>query len=215
MNCSFFILFYKNKHIIPVIKKIRKRRTKKCLLKFFLKNLRRHFVTITKHKMYVGGYLFRAGLIKQGICHDLSKYSPVEFIQSVLHYEGTRSPIDKEKEIKGYSEVWLHHKGRNRHHYEYWIDTKNNIPYGCKMPQKYFMEMVFDRVAAAKIYNGSNFTNDMPLNWFLKEKDGLIMHPQTKEDLEAVLKIFARKSNKKTIVRVVKEYLYIENQTRN
>lgn len=48
--------------------------------------------------------------------------------------------INAEREEKGYSSAWLHHKGRNKHHYEYWIDYNVNagkdgrILTGMKMP---------------------------------------------------------------------------------
>ena len=82
-----------------------------------------HLRTILHHKNLVRHYCFRAGLYKQGIMHDWSKYSPVEFINSVRNFQGgKKSPNFGEKATKGYSSSWLHHKGRNRHHFEYWID---------------------------------------------------------------------------------------------
>ena len=81
-----------------------------------------HLKTITLHKLRVTRLCFKMGLIKQGLLHDLSKYSPVEFWAGVRYFQGNRSPIDAEKEAKGYSEGWLHHKGHNKHHWEYWID---------------------------------------------------------------------------------------------
>ena len=43
-----------------------------------------HLRTILHHKNLVRHYCFRAGLYKQGIMHDWSKYSPVEFIVSAI-----------------------------------------------------------------------------------------------------------------------------------
>lgn len=86
-----------------------------------------HLRTILHHKNLVRHYCFRAGLYKQGIMHDWSKYSPVEFINSVRNFQGgKKSPNFGEKATKGYSSSWLHHKGRNRHHFEYWIDFTLN-----------------------------------------------------------------------------------------
>lgn len=93
-----------------------------------------HFYTITSHKIKVAGLCFRCGLYKQGILHDLSKYSPIEFISGVRYYQGHRSPISKEKEVLGYSKGWLHHKGRNRHHWEYWVDFFRQGMYAVEMP---------------------------------------------------------------------------------
>ena len=35
----------------------------------------KHFMTITKHRFLVLKYCFKAGLYRQGLAHDLSKYS--------------------------------------------------------------------------------------------------------------------------------------------
>lgn len=69
-----------------------------------------HLTTITRHKLLVGKLCFDCGLYKQGLLHDLSKYSWVEFSSGVKYFQGNRSPIDKEKEVIGYSKGWLHHK---------------------------------------------------------------------------------------------------------
>ena len=82
----------------------------------------RHFRTITHHKILVMKGCFKLGLYRQGLLHDMSKYSPTEFLVGCRYYQGTRSPNNAEREAKGYSSAWLHHKGRNKHHYEYWID---------------------------------------------------------------------------------------------
>ena len=87
-----------------------------------LRNILGHFKTITHHRHLVLRGCFRVGLYWQGLCHDLSKYSPTEFWTGVRYYQGTRSPNAAEREEKGYSEAWMHHKGRNRHHFEYWTD---------------------------------------------------------------------------------------------
>ena len=113
-----------------------------------------HFKTITTHKLRVMKYCFRAGLYKQGLLHDLSKYTPVEFLPGVKYYQGNRSPNEMERLEKGYSSAWLHHKGRNRHHLEYWIDYAPELGYkmgGMEMPVNYVVEMFCDRIAACQI----------------------------------------------------------------
>ena len=98
---------------------------------------------------------FKIGLYKQGILHDLSKYSPSEFWVGVKYYQGTQSPNNAEREALGYSSAWLHHKGRNRHHYEYWLDYTATGKRGeivpVPMPDRYIAEMLSDRNAASKI----------------------------------------------------------------
>ena len=81
-----------------------------------------HLKTINKHKYYVTMLCFKCGLYKQGLLHDLSKYSPTELKTGAKYWVGTRSPNSIERETIGYSTAWLHHKGRNKHHWEYWID---------------------------------------------------------------------------------------------
>ena len=108
-------------------------------MKFF-----KHLKTINHHKWLVMKHCFKAGLYKQGLLHDMSKYSPTEFWAGVKYYQGTRSPNDAEREDKGVSYAWLHHKGRNKHHLEYWIDyslDKGKQMAGLKMPIKYVIEM--------------------------------------------------------------------------
>ena len=126
-----------------------------------------HLRTINRHKWYVMKLCFRAGMYSQGILHDLSKYSPVELVPSVKYYQGgKRSPLAAEKEEKGFSEGWLHHKGRNRHHFEYWIDyciPPNMHLVGHKMPKRYVAEMVIDRIAASKNYKGKDYSDVEPL----------------------------------------------------
>ena len=96
---------------------------------------------------------FQVGLYRQGLLHDLSKYSPEEFWTGVRYYQGTRSPNAAEREMMGFSRAWLHHKGRNKHHFEYWIDVSKNKEEGLignKMPLNYVIEMVMDRIAACR-----------------------------------------------------------------
>ncbi|MCI5582999.1 MAG: DUF5662 family protein [Anaeroplasma sp.] len=149
----------------------------------------KHFNTITKHRLLVLRYCFKCGLIKQGLCHDLSKYSFVEFFNGAKYYQGTYSPNHNERLDKGYSEAWLHHKGRNKHHSEYWVEinpqTHKYEP--VPMPIKYAIESVCDRIAASVIYNKKNYTKDIPLNYFYKELAFLPMHENTKALMEELL----------------------------
>ena len=149
----------------------------------------KHFITITHHRLLVMEGCFRVGLIWQGLTHDLSKYSFTEFWNGAKYFQGTRSPNTAEREAKGYSEAWIHHKGRNRHHYEYWTDmnraTRNYeaIP----MPRKYLVEMVMDRRAACKIYQKKAYQPGSALNYFMNSRERELMHPDTKMELEYIL----------------------------
>ncbi len=149
-----------------------------------------HFKTITTHKLVVMKECFKIGLYKQGILHDLSKYGLTEFLEGCKYYQGTASPHLKERASKGYSAAWLHHKGRNKHHFEYWIDYSPNHHegmVGCKMPPKYVAEMMMDRIAASKVYNKGRYSDHMPLEYYEKGKHAYTIHPETRALLEYLL----------------------------
>lgn len=154
---------------------------------------RAHLHTVNRHRRLVRHYCFKLGLVWQGLTHDLSKYSPTEFWRGVKYYQGWRSPNDQERLENGVSLAWLHHKGRNRHHFEYWIDycrREDGTIYigGCKMPKKYVAEMFCDRLAASKVYRGKDFQPGDPYKFFqYGKKKRLLMHPATSELLETIL----------------------------
>ena len=173
----------------------------------------KHFKTITHHKMLVMKHCFRVGLYKQGLLHDLSKYCPVEFLVGCKYYQGDRSPNNAEREDTGVSMSWLHHKGRNKHHFEYWVDysleDKEHVINGAKMPRKYVAEMVMDRISASKNYLGDDaYTDSAPYEYFMKNKDRLwFIHKETSRDLEAVLHMLADKGEEKTLAYIKHVYL--------
>lgn len=158
-------------------------------------NIFHHYSTITRHRHAVIVNCMKAGILLQGLAHDLSKYSPTEFLPGVLYYQGTRSPNEKERTETGYSSAWMHHKGRNRHHFEYWTDYDpvTRIMSPVKMPLRYVIEMFCDRLAASKIYNGKNYTDDMPLQYFLRGKATRQIHPETSAFIERLLRMLAAK----------------------
>lgn len=147
-----------------------------------------HFKTITKHKYLVFLACCGAGIPWQGILHDLSKYSPSEFFSSARYYQGNRSPIDAEKEEKGYSLAWLHHKGRNRHHYEYWIDYLDDGGRPLIIPYRFVLEMVCDWIGAGKVYGGRRAWNpSKPLQFWQWKSQRARIHPATAQLLDYLL----------------------------
>lgn len=170
-----------------------------------------HLKTINHHKRLVMKYCFRLGLYKQGLLHDLSKYSWTEFSVGVKYYQGNRSPNDAEREAKGYTSAWLHHKGRNKHHLEYWIDyspNKDEGLVGIQMPVKYVAEMFCDRIAASKNYNKDNYTDDLPLKYFQRGKSKTLLHPETAKLLEQMLTMLAEQGEEKTFDYIRREILH-------
>ena len=168
-----------------------------------------HFKTITKHRWLVRGGCFRVGLYWQGLTHDLSKYSVTEFRSGAKYYQGTRSPNAAEREEKGYSEAWMHHKGRNRHHYEYWTDiSRQTGDYESKeMPRRYLVEMVMDRRAACMVYQGKAYHDGAALIYFERSRERERMHPNTQKQLRHILTMLRDKGEQETFRYVKQEVL--------
>ena len=171
-----------------------------------------HFKTITHHKLLVMQYCFRVGLIRQGLMHDMSKYSWTEFSVGAKYYQGNRSPNDAEREDKGYSSAWLHHKGRNKHHLEYWIDysldKSNRQLVGMRMPERYVVEMFCDRIAASKNYNGDKYSDSFPLEYYMKGRSRDMLHPESAVLLEQLLHMLAEKGEDYTFDYIRREILH-------
>ena len=173
-----------------------------------------HFKTIHEHRKLVREYCFKIGLYRQGLMHDLSKYSPVEFWRGAKYYQGTRSPNNREREVKGVSLAWLHHKGRNKHHFEYWIDYTLNedgsVGFGGnRMPKRYIAEMFCDRVAACRVYMGDKYTDAAAYDYYMKgtaTRIGPMIHPETAAELEKMLKIL-KDEGEAAAVKYIRKWL--------
>ncbi len=160
-----------------------------------------HFKTITRHRHMVIYHSFKAGIGFQGLFHDLSKYTPAEFLAGARYFsDGKRSPNETERQLYGYSPAWLHHKGRNKHHFEYWTDYNPHIRQVApvKMPKKYVIEMFCDRVAASKIYQGEKYTEAHPLDYFEAGKAKRAIHPDTSAFLEGLLTMLKNEGEEAT-----------------
>ncbi len=155
-----------------------------------------HYKTIHRHKMLVVKGCFKIGLYKQGLLHDLSKMSPTEFLVGARYFKGTESPNNGERLDKGYSLAWLHHKGRNKHHFEYWIDydirkgSGGNMT-GMRMPVNYVAEMYVDRVSASKNYGKEDYNDWFSWNYYVRGRSKYIIHEETKALLELLLAMLA------------------------
>ncbi len=170
-----------------------------------------HLKTITKHKNMVFVHSVKAGIIWRGLLHDLSKYSPTEFLEGVRNFsDGKRSPNEASRLKVGYSAAWLHHKGRNRHHFEYWTDhnPKEHKIMPVKMPLVFVKEMFCDRVAASKIYQREAYTQHHPLEYFNRGHARAHMHPETAELLCRLLTLLSERGEAETFsyIRQLKDY---------
>ncbi|SCP95190.1 DUF5662 family protein [Anaerobium acetethylicum] len=169
----------------------------------------KHFTTITKHHLMVRKYCFSVGLYRQGLLHDMSKYSLSEFLVGCRYFQGTRSPNNAERENRGYSSAWLHHKGRNKHHYEYWLDYSAEYRgeiVGMRMPEQYVVEMFFDRIAASKVYLASSYTDRSPLEYYEAGKIKFL-HDDTKSILETLLNKLADEGEEAAIAYIKADVL--------
>lgn len=151
-----------------------------------MSNALKHLKTILKHKYYVAQACFKCGLYKQGLLHDLSKFSPIEFFTSVKYYTGTKSPIDFEKELFGYSLAWMNHKNKNKHHWQYWTDFVDGKAIALKMPPEYMVEMICDWVGAGKAYNNGEWSMDVFKSWYERNKDKMLIHKQNRIFIELI-----------------------------
>ena len=170
----------------------------------------KHFCTITYHKYLVAKGCFAIVLYWQGLMHDMSKYSFVEFRVGAKYFQGTRSPNNAEKEDIGYSSAWLHHKGRNKHHLEYWLDygfAPDKRITGMRMPEKYVVEMFMDRIAACKVYMGDAYQDNAPYEYYERGKDITPLHEETRELLVKMLKMLGEKGEKETFAYAKKDIL--------
>ena len=166
-----------------------------------------HLCTITRHRHAVMSNCFKCGIAWRGLMHDLSKYGPTEFWRGVKYYQGgKRSPNAREKELFGYSVAWFHHKGRNRHHWEYWYDysSKSALYEPIEMPRKFLIEMFCDRVAASKVYKGNDYTDSSALEYYKARNEADFIHPVTAQKLEFLLSMLAEKGEKETFAYIRK-----------
>ena len=176
----------------------------------------KHFCTITKHKNLVLVGCFKVGLYKQGLLHDLSKYGPAEFLVGAKYYRGYMSPNNVERAKTGVSTAWLHHKGRNKHHLEYWVDyaaadgkdaDSHKGMCGMKMPIRYVAEMFIDRLSASKNYKGDQYNDNCPLEYYERGRGAYLIHPDTEALLVYLLTMLAKRGEKETFSFIKYELL--------
>ncbi|MBR0428339.1 MAG: catalase [Clostridia bacterium] len=172
-----------------------------------IKNIIGHTKTIVKHRWIVFKLACKAGIPWRGFVHDLSKFSPTEFWEGVKYYVGVNSPITEAKKDKGYSEAWLHHKGKNKHHPEYWVDYDVD-PIVPVIPYKYAVEKVCDDLSAGIVYNGKNWTQDLQYNYYMKQREIVLINPKIDNFLTEVYFQVKENGIEKTINKKNMKHLY-------
>lgn len=176
----------------------------------YLKKFFKHLHTVNKHRFLVFKLACKAGIPYRGLVHDLSKYSPTEFLESVKYYTGDKSPIMGAKKDIGYSEAWLHHKGRNKHHFEYWLDlnSPNKTPI---ISYKYAVEMVCDTLAAGLTYQGKNWYPGYQLEYFNNRTDKSLINDKIINFLTEVYTLVEKQGINKTINKKLLKEIYYKN----
>lgn len=148
----------------------------------------KYFNTICIHKWYVFIECVKLGITWQGIVHDMSKFSLSEFIPSAKYYNGNGNDVE-------YQNAWLHHKGHNKHHWEYWVDWNSSTGEYLlsDIPIKYLKEIYADMIGASKAYNKWNFDNKEPLKYFIDKCKGWKIKDEDRYWLEFKLNELAKK----------------------
>jgi hypothetical protein len=129
------------------------------------------------------------GIVWQGITHDLSKFSIPEFVPAAKYWQGNKSPVEAERDVIGYSYAWRFHKGKNRHHWQWYVDMDGWDESGrvklnpAPMPDKYIKEMYCDMLGASKAYGGAISAKE----YYLKNIKEWVLHPETKAKFEELL----------------------------
>ena len=184
-------------------------------------NILKHIKLVSKHKWLVFKFSVKLGIPFRGIMHDLSKFTPEEFLESIKYYDGKISPINVCKKQNGYSRAWLHHKGRNKHHDNYWVDLRSE-QVAPVIPYKYMLEMICDKLSASITYNGKDWTNSSEYDYWQIEKTKIILNPKCErfltdiftkvkdEGLEKALdKKYIKSAYKKYCIDDKTEYKYV------
>ena len=176
-------------------------------------NFFKHLHTLNKHRFIVFKLCMRCGFPLRGLLHDLSKYSPTEFFEGVKYFtDGKKSPIMNCKLKNGYSKAWLHHKGRNKHHSEYWVDltAPKKAPV---IPFNYSVEMICDRIAACKVYEKKNYKDISPYYYWNKTRDLEIMNKKNQKFITEVLELLSVHGEKevlkkKYLLKIYNKHVY-------
>ncbi len=155
----------------------------------------RYLVYLLRHKWFV----FVAGLkvgapLGRLLVHDLSKFRPSEWKPYLGHFYGPRCTCPKDDRCAAClgrkAEFRLashHHKHRNPHHPEYWVDFKSGVP--MEIPEALIREMVADWAGAGRAIDGKWEV----WSWFDQHRDELRLAPHTTQRVVQLLDILRRK----------------------
>ena len=143
---------------------------------------------ILRHKWFVFQECIKLGVPLWGaIVHDWQKFTFIEWKPYALTFYG---PWEYENRpdwlVKRFEEAWLHHQKYGPHHWQYWVIENNDgsrIP--REIPDRYRREMLADWRGATRAITG---TTDGTKEWYFKNRNDIILHPNTRNWLEAQFK---------------------------
>lgn len=139
---------------------------------------------VLHHKWFVFVECCKLGISWLGIVHDLSRLYPDEFCAYAASapYNKANKPVDI---AIAFEYAWNDHQHRNKHHFEYWVhfDYHTHEMRLLPIPDMYRREMLADWRGAARA-RGNTGT---PKDWYIKNRDVIQLHPQTREWVEAQL----------------------------
>jgi len=147
---------------------------------------------VLRHKYFVFIECCKVGLFWRGLVHDLSKFRPSEWFSYTEFFYGEYgwkrgSDQRPPQEIDdAFDFAWLFHQHRNPHHWQFWIRKGDDGTIRVfPMPDKYRKEMLCDWKGAGKAITGSNDSK----NWYLANKDRMVLHEETRKWIEEQLGI--------------------------
>ena len=76
-----------------------------------------------------------------------------------------------------------------------------------KMPVKYVVEMFVDRVSASKNYRKEKYKDSDPLEYYEKRKHYMVVHKDTRRQLEILLHMLAEKGEEQTFLYIRRHIL--------
>jgi hypothetical protein len=141
----------------------------------------RYFLYVINHKLNVLIECWEEGLYIQGLLHDISKFTPNEFIPYAQKFYSNKK--DEITETK-WKYAWLNHQHKNKHHWNYWIvnqEKREALP----MPRKYLIEMWCDWRSFSRKWGRR--VKEADLTEKMIKSEGVILHPKTRQELEELI----------------------------
>ena len=135
---------------------------------------------ILQHKWYVFIECVKTGQPWHGITHDLSKFLPSEFFPYAEKFFSGDYAYKYFEVIDNFNIAWLYHQKRNKHHWNYWVDSCGRA---LPMPRKYVMQMLADWRAMGRQHG------DTAAEFYEKNLEKIKLHPITRETVERILKV--------------------------